>query len=181
MKQEDFTSWTIQTIRSDDGIESWLEERKFDWVAIVKNLLNKLLGSSTTVLIATDESREWFAKYIMSKINSNKQRPFMPFIEFKSIAQNRSFASLEEQELIVDMLDITFKENYTFWYIGKFDDKNAILPRVMQGSFLWLMDEEAQNSFYLSSNDKNLDSKLLQMFKLLDKSIDAALYGQIEL
>ena len=44
-----------------------------------------------------------------------------------------------------------------------------------------LFDEQAENSFYLSSTDENLDFKLLSMFRLFDRTIDAVLFGQVKL
>ena len=44
---------------------------------------------------------------------------------------------------------------------------------------MWIMDEHIQNSFYLLSSDENLDIKLIQLFKLLDKSIDAVLFAEV--
>ena len=46
-------------------------------------------------------------------------------------------------------------------------------------SFMWIMDEHLQNSFYLLSDDDSLDIKLIQLFRLLDKSIDAVLFAEV--
>ena len=46
-------------------------------------------------------------------------------------------------------------------------------------SFMWVLDEHLQNSFYLQTSDDNLDIKLIQLFKLLDKSIDAVLFAEV--
>ncbi len=46
---------------------------------------------------------------------------------------------------------------------------------------MWLFDEQAQNSFTLSSSDENLDIKLLNLYKLFDKSIDAVLFAKVML
>jgi hypothetical protein len=48
-------------------------------------------------------------------------------------------------------------------------------------SFLWVMDEEIQNSFALRSADTLLDIKLLQLYKLFDTTLSAALFGDIDL
>ena len=47
-------------------------------------------------------------------------------------------------------------------------------------NFLWIMDEEVQNSFKLRSSDVLLDIKLLQLFKLFNKTIDVGLFGEID-
>lgn len=180
MKSEDFTSWTIATIRADDGIGSWLEERKFDWVAVVGNLLNKLINNSTRVIVTCDDEHEWFLKYIMTKLNNSTKRPHLPFFALSTLV-NRSINTAEERELAMDMLNISFDNNFVFWYIGKYDHPNSSLAKMHRGSFLWLLDEEVQNGFTLYSADKNIDQKLLQMYKLFDKSIDAVIANQIEL
>ena len=46
---------------------------------------------------------------------------------------------------------------------------------------MWLFDEQAQNSFYLSSSDEMLDIKLLSLYKLFDKSVDVVLFAKVAL
>jgi len=46
---------------------------------------------------------------------------------------------------------------------------------------MWLFDEQAQNSFYLNSQDNFLDIKLLSLFKLFDKSLSEILLGRVSL
>ncbi|RUM68372.1 MAG: hypothetical protein DSZ08_08295, partial [Sulfurovum sp.] len=48
-------------------------------------------------------------------------------------------------------------------------------------SFLWILDEEVQDSFSLRSSDALLDIKLLQLYKLFDQTLSAALFGELEL
>ena len=43
------------------------------------------------------------------------------------------------------------------------------------------MDEEVQNSFALRTSDPLLDIKLLQLYKLYDNTLSAALFGELEL
>jgi hypothetical protein len=78
------------------------------------------------------------------------------------------------------MLDISFPNGYVFWYIGRSNSKKAVLPKVTNNSFLWLFDEDFQNSFNLQSSDETLDMKLMQLFRLFDKTIDATLFAEIE-
>lgn len=68
---------------------------------------------------------------------------------------------------------------YCFWYIGKSQDPRATLAKVTKSSFLWIFDEERQGAINLKSNDEELDIKLLQMFRLYNKTISAALFAQI--
>ncbi len=45
--------------------------------------------------------------------------------------------------------------------------------------FFGFFDEERQNAFNLRSNDEALDMKLLQMFRLYNKTLSATLFAQI--
>jgi hypothetical protein len=78
------------------------------------------------------------------------------------------------------MLDIVFK-NYIFWYIGRSDDKMASFAKEREDSFLWLFDEIMPNSFYLKSYDEALDSKLISLASLFDKTIDAVMFSKVKL
>lgn len=77
------------------------------------------------------------------------------------------------------MLNISFPNGYCFWYIGRSQDIRANIPKISKNSFLWLLDEERQNAFNLRSNDEALDMKLLQMFRLYNKTLSATLFAQV--
>jgi len=96
------------------------------------------------------------------------------------IQHTHKLTSDDDMELIKDMLEISFPNGYIFWYIGRSQSGKAILPKVSYNSFLWLFDEDAQNSFNLKSNDETLDMKLLQLYRLFDKTLEATLFSQIE-
>jgi len=179
---QEFTNWTVKTIREDKYIGSWLEERKFDWIPLVSKTLLNIIDSGKTVLVVSDEQRDWFLKYILSNINKDpNQRPLLPFFDFECAAHNFSNISKESDvELIQDMLDLSFPNGYIFWYIGKSSSKKAVLPKVTNNSFLWLFDEDVPNSFVLKSTDETLDMKLLQLYRLFNKTLDATLFAQIE-
>ncbi len=179
---DEFLKWTIETIRNDKGINSWLEERKFEWVPLVSNCLNYLL-SGTSIILVTDTDREWFGKYIINSINRPKRlRPIVPIYLIKSIYPNLdSVKNREDVEHLFDMLNLSFSNNYIFWYIGKGDDRRATIAKRRDDSFLWVLDEEMQNSFFLESFDELLDIKLLEMFRLFDKSLSATIFGEIDL
>ena len=179
---QEFTNWTVKTIRDDRYIGSWMEERKFDWIPLVAKTLTNIIDNGKTVLVITDESREWFLKYILSNINKDSNaRPLLPFFDFNCIAHSFSDISYETDiEHIKDMLEISYPNGYIFWYIGKSHSKKAILPKVSHNSFLWLLDENMTNSFSLKSTDETLDMKLLQLYRLFNKTLDATLFAQIE-
>jgi hypothetical protein len=87
---------------------------------------------------------------------------------------------IEYLDMIEDMLEITFKGDYKFWYIGKEDSNIYKLVQRKEDSFVWLFDTEARNTFYIKSYDEKLDSKLMTLFKLFDKTITASMFQEIE-
>ncbi len=179
---QEFLNWTIDTIREDKLIGSWLEERKYDWVPLTAKSVSGTINKDMSVLIVTDDERVWFKKYILDNIKKKKnQRPLLPFYDFKSFSSHiTSIKSENDIELIKDMLSISFPNGYYFWYIGRSQSSSATLAKVSKNSLLWLFDEEVPNSFSLRSNDDALDMKLLQMFRLYNKTLSATLFAQID-
>ena len=59
---------------------------------------------------------------------------------------------------------------------------SSLIVSIVQfkNSLLWILDEEIPNSFGLKSNDEALDMKLLQMYRLYDKTLSAVLFAQID-
>jgi hypothetical protein len=179
---QEFTNWTVKSIREDKYIGSWMEERKFDWIPLISKTLQNVIDGGKTVLIVSDEPRSWFLKYILSNINKDgSKRPLLPFLDFECTGHNFSNIPKESDIAIIqDMLDLAFPNGYIFWYIGKGSSMKAILPKLSHNSFLWIFDEDASNSFNLRSDDETLDMKLLQLYRLFDKTLDATLFAQIE-
>jgi hypothetical protein len=179
---QEFTNWTVKTIREDRYIGSWMEERKFDWIPIVAKTITNIIERGKAVLVVTDDERDWFLNYVLTKVNSiNNNRPLLPFYDYDGMIKNHhKLSSEDEMELIKDMLDISFPNGYVFWYIGRSNSRKAILPKVSKNSFLWLFDEDIANSFNLKSADETLDMKLLQLYRLFDKTLNATLFAQIE-
>ena len=179
---QEFTNWTVKTIREDRYIGSWMEERKFDWIPIVSKVIRNIIDKNKSVLIITDDDRDWFLTYLINKINSKiNNRPLLPFYDFNGFIPNhKKLTSQDDIEYIKDMLDISFPNGYIFWYIGRGQDKKSLLAKVSKNSFLWLMDEDRQNSFNLKSDDETLDMKLLQMYRLFNKTLDASIFAQID-
>jgi len=181
---QEILNWTINQIRKEDNLgSSWLEEKKFEWTPLVVKSLKNILEKNCTVLIITDNDREWFLDYILTNINHKKNnRPNLPFYNFKAFYKNiDNIKSEDDVQLVKDILDISFPNGYRFWYIGQGHKKQSILPKYHADSFLWLLDDELPNSLSLKSNDPSLDIKLLQMFKLYNKTLDAVLFAQINL
>jgi len=170
--------WTLDTIRDDSEL-AWLEERRFEWVPIVNSFVDNVINGSA-VFIVTDKDRSWLEEYIVKSINKPiKNRPYLPFFSSKGMLPNiYADAKQEVFSSYTNMLDIVCN-SYVFWYIGRHDNKLADFAKKQDDNFLWIFDEQWQNSFSLRSTDENLDMKLLSLIKLLDKTIDAVMFGEI--
>ena len=180
---QEFTNWTIETIRSDKLLGAWLEERKFDWVPLISKAVSNIIDKNKSVLIITDNEHEWFRQYVLANINKKGLgRPYLPFYSFDSFNSNIDGIKTENDiELIHDMLQNSFPNGYFFWYIGKSQSMRANLAKMSKQPLLWLMDEELSNSFYLDSNDPALDIRLLNMYRLFNKTLEAVLFAQIDI
>ena len=180
---QDFSNWTLETIRNDKSQLSWMEERRYDWTPLISSSLNTLL-SGVTYIIITDKEREWFGKYIIEMLNRpSKNRPLLPFYSFKSIF-NSGMQQLKTREgllILQDLLSISFSKGYRYFYIGSSSNPKASLAKGKDDSLMWIMDEPLPNSFHLETNDDLLDIKLIQLARLFDKSIDSALLGEVKL
>ncbi|MBD3840606.1 MAG: HobA family DNA replication regulator [Campylobacterales bacterium] len=179
---QEFINWTVDTIREDKLLGSWLDERKYDWLPLTSKAISNIIDNGKSVLIITDKEREWFLHYVLSNINKTKNgRPLLPFYDFNSFNSNIDNIKTENDiELIKDMLSISFPNGYFFWYIGKSQSKRANLAKISKKPLLWIMDEELPNAFVLRSNDESLDMKLLQMYRLFDKTISGVLFADVD-
>ncbi|MCD8213733.1 MAG: HobA family DNA replication regulator [Campylobacter sp.] len=141
----------------------------------------QFLLNGCTFVVVTDDERSWFETYLLKKINrSSNSRPLLPFVSLKALYPALDEINSKEQILLLqDMLNIAFPNGYVYFYIGKAIDKRAAIAKSTESSYMWLFDEQAQNSFTLNSSDENLDVKLLTLFKLFDKSIDAVLFAKV--
>lgn len=179
------SNWTLDAIRSSDfdGITmKWLEERRSEWVGLLGLRLRYFLNGASFVLIC-DEEREWFEKYFLLNINkTNLARPFLPFISLHSLYPRINEINIKDElALLQDMLSISFPNGYMYFYVGKGSSKLSLIAKSSNNSYMWLFDEQAQNSFYLNSQDNFLDIKLLSLFKLFDKSLSEILLGRVSL
>lgn len=178
---QEFINWTVDTIRQDSLLGSWLEERKYDWTPLISQSITNILDKGKSVLIVTDNDYEWFMKYILTNINKKTHgRPLLPFYEFNSFYNIDNIKSDSDTELVKDMLSISFPNGYFIWYIGRSHHKRATIAKFSHKPLLWVMDEELPNSFNLKSGDEALDMRLLQMYRLFDKTISATLFAQVD-
>jgi len=173
--------WTLETIRKEGALFSWLEESRFMWVPPTAQAIRQVLQGRTIVLI-TDKERQWLGKYIMTALNKpSMERPMIPMVCLDHIyAHYDSITGGDMIDMLDDMLGLSFKGEYLFWYIGKGDDKRADIAKRNDDSYLWLMDEDFQNAFRLASYDPLIDIKLLQLYRLFDMTLSAALFGEID-
>lgn len=177
-----YLDWTLKTIRQGGSNLSWMEERRLEWTPLAVSRLENLLNGYTFVLL-TDSQRSWFANYILNSINTKtNNRPLLPFISLEAFLPNKDIIKSnqdQDRELLEDMLSLAFPSGYIFFYIGKGNDYRSQIAKRKDDSFLWLLDERVQNSFFLSTQDEDLDVKLIQLFKLMNKTIDALLFAEV--
>lgn len=177
----DFAQWSLDAIREEGGSLSWLEEYRFEWSKTTAFALEQILNGKTVILI-TDEKRKWFENYILSSINGELlERPLIPIISIDNIYTHYNSVNGGEMiDIIDDMISLSFKNDYFFWYIGKGDDKRSDIAKRKDESYFWIFDEDFNNAFTLKSYDTNLDIKLLQLYKLFDASLNAAMFGEVD-
>lgn len=177
----DFAQWSLDAIRQEGGCFSWIEEQRFEWTAATSLALEQILEGKSIILI-TDEKRKWFETYLLEFLNSaTMERPLLPIVSIDSIYRHyNSINSGEMIDVVEDMIALAYKEEYFFWYIGRGDDKRADIAKRRDTSYFWIFDEEYQSAFYLKSYDKLLDIKLLQLYRLFNASLNAAMFGEID-
>jgi len=175
-------NWTLETIRKEESDFSWMEEYRYEWAPLVKSAASKIIEGQS-VLLVTDDENHWFGDYVATKINLlRNNRPLLPFYQLDAIFPDLSgVVGSQEIELLEDMLDISYPGGYFIWYIGSGEHPYTKLAYRNDENFLWIVDEEVQNSFSLRGSDALRDIKLLQLFKLFNQTIDAALFGDLEL
>ena len=178
---QDFAQWSLDAIREEGASLSWLEELRFEWVIPTASCIYEILNGKTIILI-TDGKREWFEKYILHSINSDKlDRPLIPITNIESIYPHYDKISGGDMlGMIEDMIRQSFGDNFVFWYIGKGEDKRADIAKRRDDSYFWIFDEDYQNSFKLNSYDSHLDIKLLQLYRLFNQSLNAAMFGEVD-
>ena len=174
--------WTLDTIREEKSSFSWMEECRYEWASLVKSAVSQVLEGKS-VLILTDDNSSWFGNYVVDRINNfSFNRPFFPFYQLNNLFSPLSMVkTAEDIDILEDLLDISYPKGYYIWYIGKSIHPYSKIAYRNNESFLWIIDEEVQNSFLLRSKDDLLDIKLIQLYKLFDKTLSAVIFGELEL
>ena len=175
----DFAQWSLDAIRQEGGSLSWLEEDRFEWSKTTAFALEQILNGKTIILI-TDMKRKWLERYILDSIN-NLERPLVPIVSIESLYPHYNDLNGGEMiDMIDDMIALSFKNDYFFWYIGKGDDKRSDIAKRKDESYFWIFDEDFNNAFTMKSYDPILDIKLLQLYRLFDASLNAAMFGEVD-
>ncbi|MEA3522861.1 MAG: HobA family DNA replication regulator [Campylobacterota bacterium] len=176
-----FESWTLETIRSEKALLSWLEELRFEWLPATQNAISQILDSKTIVLII-DKEYIWLERYITNSLNKPRQgRPLIPIVSIDALyPQYGEIIGGEMIDMFEDMLSLSYKDEYFFWYIGRGECKRSDIAKRSDKSYLWIMDENFQNAMTLHSYDTHLDIKLLQLYRLFDQSLSAVLFGETD-
>ena len=177
----DFAQWSLDAIREEDGALSWLEEQRFNWATTSSATIADILEGKTIILI-TDRKRKWLERYILSSINSDKiDRPILHIVSIDSIYKHYNNINGGEMiDILDDMLSLSYKDNYIFWYIGSGDDRRSDIAKRRDSSYFWIFDEEFHNAFTMKSYDTHLDIKLLQLYRLFNASLNAAMFGEVD-
>ncbi|MCX2682359.1 HobA family DNA replication regulator [Campylobacter sp. MIT 21-1685] len=175
----DFLGWTLENIRNGGTFMAWIESRRLEWTPLIAARLKYLLEGRTFILMC-DEQRTWYEEYFLKNINSKAMRPMLPFVSFNCLCRKK-VQSVEDIALVNDLLELSFPNGFVYFYIGSASDQKAQIAKSKNESLLWLFDEQLQNSFYLNSKDKDLDAKLITLYKLFDMSLDAILFSKVSI
>ncbi|WP_297575678.1 HobA family DNA replication regulator [uncultured Campylobacter sp.] len=176
---QDLYTWSLGAIRSDSSM-SWIEDKKEDWTPLLASRM-KLLLDGYTFLVFCDDERSWLEDYIIKSINRpSSQRPLLPFFSLKSIYPwLDSINTNIGMELLNDMLHLAFPNGFVYFYVGRGNYALSQIAKNKDDSYMWLIGENAPNSFALDAKDESLDAKLLSLFALFDKSISAILFDEV--
>ena len=182
---ESLKDWMLKTIREENSkgvMSGWLEEELYKWTPLVSSTLTSLLGG-TSFIVLSDTPRAWLRMYILQNINHpSKNRPYMPFLGMENldVLLGGEKKNLDNLKLAEGMLDLAYRD-YAFFYIGKREGVGAELAISNENSFLWLLDESLPNAFHLESFNPMLDFRLLQLYKIFDRTLSALIAGKIAL
>lgn len=177
----EFDRWTLEAIRSEGASMSWFEEQRFEWIPQIVNAMNQILLGKTIVLVS-DGERNWFAHYIIESINKKiQERPMIPIVRLDALYHGNTPLNGDGMSTLSDMLEVAFKGDYFFWYIGKGGDEwRADFIKRTDNALIWIMDEHYLNALVLRSYDPMIDIRLLQLYRLFDRTLAAVLFGEID-
>jgi len=176
----DLNQFTLKLIR-DKNIR-WMEEKRLEWIPLISNFISNVLDGKSVFLI-TDYKRRWFGSYVINKLNNFQDfKPsFIPIYDLNILVPQLEYAKTDDHyAMIEDMLNISFNENFIFWYVGV-ETPQLKFARSKPESFFWIMDMDLHKNFFLKSIDENLDKKLIDLAYLVNESLKASIFGEIEI
>ncbi len=184
MSQIEFRQWILDFIREDckrwANDRGWLELERNLWADTAIRTIRHILDGGT-LLVATDNKRAWFETYVLSKFYyAGQQRPMLPIFSLNKIFPKDFVIQKENIDNIHNMLSIAYKD-YMFWYIGETNNSIADLCMSQGYGLFWVMNEGIKNSFYIKAGDEFLDYKLIEMLKLFEETLYAAILNKITL
>lgn len=177
-----FDQWTLDAIRAEGAPMSWFEEQRFDWIPLIINAMDQIM-KGRTIIVVSDHERQWFSHYILDTINKKlKERPLIPIVSLDALYPHlNKLDDVEGMDTLSDMLELSFKGEYFFWYIGKGgDERRSDIVKRSDNALMWMMDENYPNALSLRSYDSHIDIKLLQLYRLFDRTLAAVLFGEID-
>lgn len=170
-----FVQWTINAIKEGGVAMGWFDERRYDWCQIAHRFTSTIINGYT-ILLCTDSERQWFGDYVLQNINTRNGRPLIPISNLNEMLPKGIETDIN---LIEDMLEVAFGGRYVIWYIGYLNNRLAKLAIESNNSFIWSFEGDIKMAFNLKDNDNDNDIKLLQLFKILDKTIEAMMFNEI--
>lgn len=174
----EYLRFLLDTIRDGGVAMSWLESRRLEFAPLMSAKFRLLLEGRAFIL-SCDEERAWYEQYFLQNINTKPHRPLVPI--FSLNAFYKGDFKKDEISLINDMLEIAFPQGFVYFYIGSNLNERFKLARSRDESLLWLFDEQLQNSFLLNSREADRDEKLITLYRLFEKSLDAILFNKVQL
>ncbi len=175
----DYLKFLLETIREGGVFMSWLEARRLEFAPLMAAKFRLMLDGKSFVLMC-EEDKTWFERYFLQNINAKSYRPFVPVFSLDTLYPHK-IRHNEDIALLNDLLDTAFPNGFVYFYIGSNKDARYQIARSRDESLLWLFDEQLQNSFLLNSKDADIDEKLITLYKLFDKSLDAILFSRVSL
>ena len=113
----DFIKWTLEAIREEGSLMSWMEERRTEWTPLLASKLKFLLEGRAFILI-TDSERGWFEEYFLKNINKpTNARPVLPFFSLKALYP--SFENIGSKEEIFKRLKTKLDQDFQKGKIDK--------------------------------------------------------------
>ena len=182
MRNTDFRSWLLETMRLE--YKKWANDR--EWLEIDRALFaDTMLGAikhivrGGTLLLATDERREWFGTYALSRFYySGTHRPLLPIFSLNRLLGTELSIQKSSIDNISNMLDIAYGD-YMFWYVGQPESKLADLCISKEYGLFWVLGGGIKGAFSLNPSDEFLDYKLIEMLKLFEAAIYESMLNRI--